>query len=90
MQGENQNTEKSRITERVRSWEKYGGWTNLKPKGIQTTLMGVFSLVSITIMLISGFVIYVIKGRDCAEYPKADGTDGGESGRLSCQYETGV
>ena len=33
MQGENQNTEKSRITERVRSWEKYGGWTNLKPKG---------------------------------------------------------
>ena len=67
MQGENQNTEKSRITERVRSWEKYGGWTNLKPKGIQTTL-----------------------GRDCAEYPKADGTDGGESGRLSCQYETGV
>ena len=76
MQGENQNTEKSRITERVRSWEKYGGWTNLKPKGIQTTLMGV--------------VFYVIKGRDCAEYPKADGTDGGESGRLSCQYETGV
>ena len=35
-------------------------------------------------------VFYVIKGRDCAEYPKADGTDGGESGRLSCQYETGV
>lgn len=95
MQGENQNTEKSRITERVRSWEKYGGWTNLKPKGIQTTLMGVFSLVSITIMLISWvcyvyMVFYVIKGRDCAEYPKADGTDGGESGRLSCQYETGV
>lgn len=59
MQGENQNTEKSRITERVRSWEKYGGWTNLKPKGIQTTLMGVFSLVSITIMLISGFVMYI-------------------------------
>ena len=23
-------------------------------------------------------------------FPKADGTDGGESGRLSCQYETGV
>ena len=59
MQGENQNTEKSRITERVISWEKYGGWTNLKPKGIQTTLMGVFSLVSITIMLISGFVMYI-------------------------------
>lgn len=30
MQGENQNTEKSRITERVRSWEKYGGWTKRK------------------------------------------------------------
>ena len=90
MQGENQNTEKSRITERVRSWEKYGGWTNLKPKGIQTTLMGVFSLVSITIMLISGFVMYIWFSTLSREYPKADGTDGGESGRLSCQYETGV
>ena len=60
MQGENQNTEKSRITERVRSFVgKIWGWTNLKPKGIQTTLMGVFSLVSITIMLISGFVMYI-------------------------------
>ena len=38
MQGENQNTEKSRITERVRSWEKYGGWTNLKNAYFRTGL----------------------------------------------------
>lgn len=58
-QEKNRNTEKSRIVERARNWEKYDGWKNLKPRGIQTTLMGVFSLVSISIMLISGLVMYL-------------------------------
>ena len=94
MQGENQNTEKSRITERVRSWEKYGGWTNLNQRDTNDSDGSVFACfhhyhVDFRVCYVY-MVFYVIKGRDCAEYPKADGTDGGESGRLSCQYETGV
>lgn len=47
------------IAEKVRNWKKDRRWDGLKLGGIQTTLMGAFSLVSIFIMLLFGLVMYL-------------------------------
>lgn len=63
----------------------------MKPKEIQTTIMLAFSIVSISIMLILGVILYLRFSNSAREetingYAKADGANGGKHGGIFDEY----